>query len=728
MKIAVDTVFFNRAYSGISRVWENILTGIAKIESRSYEIILLIRGNTIPTSIKPLTSSYKTVFIPEFHYHTILQDVDILNHICATHGIDLLISTYFTYCTEVPNILVIHDMIPEIFKMPMNPMWQQKIQAIKYAAGFITISETTHQDLIRYNPFIKIDKTPVYKVYNGIEQSPSKTGKYNGEFIEKVLKQNGIPPQNGYIFTIATNNEDYKNVKLIQNLIGLYRVQLSNLLKSPIPVIVLIREPLPAPGYKVENGVMYLSHVPDDCLNTLYKYAMCYINPSRYEGFGLPVFEAFIQHIPVIALDLPIYEELCPGAIHYISDPSDIASLYEKIVYLADTITHMRAIQKKIDKGMEHVKKYTIEKQVSGYHEILTNLSGNSIPNSITNPNPVINPVINIICQSYKDCNPDRMSELLYCITRNLENPHIRWVHDFGYMPETYLPETIFKHPKYISVYGKYHSTPHTLSHSITHTKEYIQIQKRFQENNINLDVFFKDITQKVYWLRYSDSFIYSQYKTVINPGKYGSVWGIINCDIFLDDASPWNLISGWLNDGFILAQSRHEFNQNPAFVKMDDNFAKLFHATTQDGWFYKIQNQDSRLFPVELISNSRFEIGMLGCDNAISDRLIRYGGFKVINKPVKFKLMHYDSARGKNSDNFLDIHSGEKTKIVKPKNSHPERDGCYLVPNCDQMTGLTLGMDLIGLIRGIGGISNLEIYKLISEMISKRVMINNPD
>lgn len=716
MKIAVDTVFFNRAYSGITRVWENILSGIAKINPTTYEIILLIRGNTIPVHIKPLTAVYKTLLIPEFHYQTIWQDVDILNHVCITQKIDLFLSTYFTYCTEVPNILVIHDMIPEIFKMPMNLMWQQKKQAIKYAAGFITISNTTHQDLIRYHPYIKTDKTPVYRVYNGIPAvgKPDQANQNGMEFIEKVLKQNGIPLQNGYIFTIATNNEEYKNVKLIQNLINLYRDHLSGLLKSPIPVIILIRDPLPAPGYKVENGVMYISHVPDNCLSELYKHAMCYINPSRYEGFGLPIFEAFIQKIPVIALDLPIYEELCPGAIHYISDPGDVAGLYEKIVYLADKAAHMRVIQKKIDKGLEYAGKYTVENQVSGYHEIFTNLSGKLKSMGF----------INIICQSYKDSDPARMSELLFCITRNLENPYVRWVHDFGYLPESYLPETILKHPKYISVYGKYH----THSGNTHHTKEYSQIRKRFQENNIDLDVFFKDITQKGYWLRYSDSFIYSQYKTVINPGKYGSVWGIINCDIFLDDASPWNLISGWLNDSYILAQSRHEFTQNPESVKMDDNFAKLFHATTQDGWFYKISNPEIQLLSAELISKSRFEIGMLGCDNAIADRLIRYGGFKVINKPVKFRLMHYDSARGKNSNNFLEIHSGEKVKMEKPKNSHPERDGCYLVPNYDQMAGVNLGMDLIGLIQGMGGISNIEIYKLISEMFSKRVIINNPD
>ena len=55
-KIAIDTVFFNRPYSGITRVWETILQNISAYitndsinndsinNDSNYEIILLIRG------------------------------------------------------------------------------------------------------------------------------------------------------------------------------------------------------------------------------------------------------------------------------------------------------------------------------------------------------------------------------------------------------------------------------------------------------------------------------------------------------------------------------------------------------------------------------------------------------------------------------------------------------------------------------------------------------------
>lgn len=713
-QIAIDTVFFNRSYSGITRVWENILEGLLRINPQAlipleYDITLLIRGVKIPEPLTRFTSKYKCVNIPDFQYPLMAQDVDILNHFCKKLGIDYFISTYFTYCTEIPNILLIHDMIPEIFALPPNHMWEQKNLAIKNAAHFIVISDTTKRDLLRYHPWIETSAIPIHKIYNSIPSITNLASNppYDDQFFTILSNKFHLKPGK-YIFSLATNNEDYKNIALLKHLFAKYGGQLASVLMVPAWAIVIVKEPLGPEGYKFENGVLYLAHVPDKALNTLYKNALCYINPSRYEGFGLPVFEAFNHKIPVIGLDLPIYEELAPGAIHYISGPNDVDELFEKISMLAKPSNKQEGqIKKKIEKGCEYVARYNIDRQSREYHELFSNLGSG------------IQPRVNIICQSYKDANPARMDELCYCITRNLENPYVRWVHDFGYNTKDYLPDTILKHPKYISV---------LLNQN--HSKQYSELQAQLASLGVNLEEYMKMISSEGYWLRYSDGFIYSLYKTFKNASKYGNIWGIINCDIFLDSSSRWDLLHSWVNGGYILAQSRHEYT--PSNQQMDSNFAKMYHATTQDGWFYLA---GEKLYNRELIEKTRFEIGMLGCDNAIADRLVRYGRYKVINKPVKFKLMHYDSIRGKTSDNFLEIHSkieaeNGKNKgkgVNKPKNSHPERDGCYLVPNYDQMLGENVQIDVGNMIQSLGGISNWEIYKLISEMFSSRIKIYNP-
>jgi len=476
---------------------------------------------------------------------------------------------------------------------------------------------------------------------------------------------------------MATNNEKYKNITLITNFATKYQIQLSQKLNNKIPIVLLIKQQLPN-GYAVSNGILYLSNVSNQILNTLYKNALCYINPSLYEGFGLPIFEAFAHKTPVIAISQLIYQELASNAINFIEN--DIDELFDKICFIHKNInnpTHM--VNKRIENGLALLGNFTLEKQVNAINELFNSLSEKKIM-----------PFMNIIFQSYNESNLERRKELEYCIQSNLDNPYISKLHDFGYQSDKYLPEVILKHLKYISI-------PQT--------------------GNI--------------WLTYERAFKYSNFLDSIE--KYGEYWGIINCDIFLDyQKSNWNNIRGRLNSNYVYAQSRNEFNilsnGNKEF-KMDDNFARLYHSNTQDGWFYKaplILPQAGQIYKIDGVN---FELGMLGCDNAIADRLVQ-SGYKVINQPETFKIMHYDIAKGKNSINYLEKHTAEvKAKgSSKPKNKYPERKGSYLVPNYDQLLGNNHEIDLINVIRGLGGLDNWERYKVIAELLSSRVIITNPD
>ena len=153
----------------------------------------------------------------------------------------------------------------------------------------------------------------------------------------------------------------------------------------------------------------------------------------------------------------------------------------------------------------------------------------------------------------------------------------------------------------------------------------------------------------------------------------------------------------------------------------MDDKFAKIMHSHTQDAWLFKT--------PICIHShiNYDFELGFLGCDNAIADRLVK-SGYKLINQPITYKIFHYDTAKGKTSANFIAKHTSEtKEKKDKPKNKYPERIGSYLVPNYDQLLGSDIYIDIINIISGLGGCSNLESYEFISKIMSDRIIMNNP-
>jgi glycosyltransferase involved in cell wall biosynthesis len=717
INIAIDTVFFQMAYSGITRVWETLFKNLpSNKDNKYYQITILHRDNGNMYKFKPelnINKKFKVLKINEFNYITMNQDVDYLNHICKKENFNVFISTYYTYCTVIPNVLLIHDMIPEVFKLVKNHMWVQKDKAILNASSFITISKTTKQDLIKFYPHIKNDKYPIEIIYNSVSKS-------NFTYDDSLLKNNKILPKS-YIFAMATNNESYKNINLIKSLSTKYGLELSTMLNNHIPIIMLCKTQMPN-GFKVEGHILYLSHVSDNILNSLYKNALCFVCPSTYEGFGLPIFEAFAQLVTVIALKIPIFEELGGGGINFIdkgegktTNENTVTSLFEKIKLIHKN--EGKSIFNRIEFGLKQVAKFTEEIQASRWNEYFMNMH-----NTLLEPKPFIN----VILQSYKETNLERLKELEYCIIKNLDNPYINSIHDFGnIIVDTYIsgnstPSSIYDNSQNSdSSDSSNNSDINNRRDSLNNSNnKYISNNKFYDTKYIKVD------NPNNKWMTYDMAF---QYANDVCTMDFGNVWCIINLDIFLDADSNWNNIKGKLNEGFIYAQSRHEFNitsDGKSFASMDDNFAKMMHSHTQDAWIFKT--------PIQIPShiNCDFELGFLGCDNAIADRLLK-SGYKLINQPITYKIFHYDVAKGKNSSNFMEKHKSEskiqEEKNEKPKNKYPERIGSYLVPNYDQLLGSEKDISFINVINGLGGCSNLESYDFISKIMSDRIIMNNP-
>lgn len=62
------------------------------------------------------------------------------------------------------------------------------------------------------------------------------------------------------------------------------------------------------------KGVRLLGFVPDEDLPALYAGASCFLYPSLYEGFGLPVLEAMAVGCPVLTSDRGSLKEVAGEA------------------------------------------------------------------------------------------------------------------------------------------------------------------------------------------------------------------------------------------------------------------------------------------------------------------------------------------------------------------------------------------------------------------------------
>ena len=121
----------------------------------------------------------------------------------------------------------------------------------------------------------------------------------------------------------------------------------------------------------LEQSVRYIDQVSDKDLVPIYNLAEISVFPSIYEGFGMPLIEAFACGCPTVTTTGPPMRENARDAA-LLADPFSVKDLAEKMeLLLSDT-----ALQKKLARrGLKYSKDYTWEsitkRTVGVYREVL---------------------------------------------------------------------------------------------------------------------------------------------------------------------------------------------------------------------------------------------------------------------------------------------------------------------------------------------------------------------
>ncbi len=112
--------------------------------------------------------------------------------------------------------------------------------------------------------------------------------------------------------------------------------------------------------------VEYLGRISDSDLVSLYKNALCFVFPSKIEGFGLPGLEAMSAGCPVIAARASCLPEIYGNAAIYF-DPDNLNDLISKI---NSVISDKNLVKSLVAKGKLQVKKYSWAKMSNKTWEI----------------------------------------------------------------------------------------------------------------------------------------------------------------------------------------------------------------------------------------------------------------------------------------------------------------------------------------------------------------------
>ena len=260
---------------------------------------------------------------------------------------------------KIKTVVTIHDLAFKIFPQhfPKNDLrklnWLTDY-AIKNSNGIIAVSESTKKDILKFYPEIKSEK--IKMIHHGFDAELFQK-KYSQEDINKILTRYKLKAKN-YILHIGAL-QPRKNLKILIKAFENIKK------KSPSDLkLVLAGEKawmweeieklaLESP-YK--DDIMMPGKLRFDDLSRLLSGAGVFALPSLYEGFGIPILEAFASQVPVICAKNSSLPEVGGEAAMYFQDQSDLEK--NLINILADE--NLRG--EMIASGNEQIKKFSWKK------------------------------------------------------------------------------------------------------------------------------------------------------------------------------------------------------------------------------------------------------------------------------------------------------------------------------------------------------------------------------
>ena len=240
------------------------------------------------------------------------------------------------------STVTVHDLVPILFPSETSKLiyrlTRKNLDFYKKLPIVMTVSNFVKESLLDYGFEGKI-----HVIYNPVNSSFLPLNETKAELRQKL----NLPSDKKLVLSVSANYPR-KNLKMVEETMEILGTDYS---------LVRVGSPL-------KNSINF-KNISNERLNQLYNACDIFFMPSKYEGFGLPIIEAFSSGIPVIASNIPVFREISEGsAILSPDDPKIYAEYIEEATQYPDELREF---------GLKRAKFFSMEnyckKLTSFYHE-----------------------------------------------------------------------------------------------------------------------------------------------------------------------------------------------------------------------------------------------------------------------------------------------------------------------------------------------------------------------
>ena len=355
--------------TGIGRYLLNLIENLSKIDDRNKYILF----SDAPFAHKPETGvNFEYIVIPkgisQLYWEQVKlplelrrRKIDIL-HCPKNYGVP--------FFAKARVILTVHDVIPMIFREYWYLKKGRRVYelllklAFKKADKIIVDSKNTKKDIVEY---LRISDDKINIVPLAVSKyvvRENKTGNYKSWFKQYDIKDNYILHIGGFGFNKNT-------VRVIQAYKELKKQGLD------YQLVIVGNKDWFGPDILKEinrfekDDIVLTGYITDDELACLYSRTSLFVYPSLYEGFGLPVLEAFVCGAPVVTSNTSSLPEIADNSAVLV-DPKDVAEIVRGIKQVLTDPTLRASL---IRRGLKRVKDFswdnTAKKTLEVYNSLL---------------------------------------------------------------------------------------------------------------------------------------------------------------------------------------------------------------------------------------------------------------------------------------------------------------------------------------------------------------------